>query len=477
MKNKNVWIVAIVVLAVFIAGFLWLFPEPAPDEASMSAPNEVIPVGKPKQAAEAEPAPAPAEPAPEAKPEPAIANPVTPEPTTEPLPKLDESEPSIVTALGKILDKSWMDVILTEALIRKIVATVDHLPAATLPANVVPLKRVSGSFVVQEVDGQRSISPHNAERYAEYMARIDRVDAKKLVTVYRQYYPLFQKAWKAKTGETVTLQQSHGGSSKQAMSVVAGLEADVITMNQAPDIDILAERGGLVPAEWQKRLPDRSSPFVSTIVFIVRQGNPKAIQDWADLAKPGVQVIVPNPKTSGNGRYTYLAAWGQAQQAGNAEQARAYVQKLFANVPVLDAGGRAATTTFMQRQIGDVLVTFENEAEMVAREFGRGSFTVVYPKRSILAENPVSVVDKVVDKKGTRKVAQAYLEYLWSPAGQELAAQNYLRPRNSETLKKYAAQFPPIQTFTVEQVFGGWRKAMDTHFRDGGVFDQIYSKK
>lgn len=195
MKNKNVWIVAIVVLAVFIAGFLWLFPEPAPDEASMSAPNEVIPVGKPKQAAEAEPAPAPAEPAPEAKPEPAIANPVTPEPTPEPLPKLDESEPSIVTALGKILDKSWMDVILTEALIRKIVATVDHLPAATLPANVVPLKRVSGSFVVQEVDGQRSISPHNAERYAEYMARIDRVDAKKLVTVYRQYYPLFQKAY------------------------------------------------------------------------------------------------------------------------------------------------------------------------------------------------------------------------------------------------------------------------------------------
>lgn len=186
---------------------------------------------------------------------------------------------------------------------------------------------------------------------------------------------------------------------------------------------------------------------------------------------------MPNPKTSGNGRYTYLAAWGQAQQAGNAEQARAYVQKLFANVPVLDAGGRAATTTFMQRQIGDVLVTFENEAEMVAREFGRGSFTVVYPKRSILAENPVSVVDKVVDKKGTRKVAQAYLEYLWSPAGQELAAQNYLRPRNPETLKKYAAQFPPIQTFTVEQVFGGWRKAMDTHFRDGGVFDQIYSKK
>ena len=294
---------------------------------------------------------------------------------------------------------------------------------------------------------------------------------------YKDYNPAFQQYWKAKTGETVTLQQSHGGSSKQAMSVVAGLEADVITMNQAPDIDILAERGGLVPAEWQKRLPDRSSPFVSTIVFIVRQGNPKAIQDWADLAKPGVQVIVPNPKTSGNGRYTYLAAWGQAQQAGNAEQARAYVQKLFANVPVLDAGGRAATTTFMQRQIGDVLVTFENEAEMVAREFGRGSFTVVYPKRSILAENPVSVVDKVVDKKGTRKVAQAYLEYLWSPAGQELAAQNYLRPRNPETLKKYAAQFPPIQTFTVEQVFGGWRKAMDTHFRDGGVFDQIYSKK
>lgn len=294
---------------------------------------------------------------------------------------------------------------------------------------------------------------------------------------YKDYNPEFQRYWKAKTGETVTLQQSHGGSSKQAMSVVAGLAADVITMNQAPDIDLLAERGQLVPVNWQQRLPDNSSPLTSTIVFIVRQGNPKAIKDWADLAQPGVQVVVPNPKTSGNGRYTYLAAWGQAQLTGNAAQAQDYVKRLFANVPVLDAGGRAATPTFMQRQIGDVLVTFENEAEMVAREFGRGSFEVVYPKVSILAETPVSVVDSVVDKKGTRKVAQAYLEYLWSPAGQELAAQNDLRPRNPDILKKYAKQFPSLRTFSVEQTFGSWRKAMDTHFRDGGLFDQLYTKK
>lgn len=294
---------------------------------------------------------------------------------------------------------------------------------------------------------------------------------------YKDLNPAFQKSYKAQTGQDIAVQQSHGGSSKQAMSVVSGLEADVITMNQAPDIDLLAERGALVPKNWQQRLPDNAAPFTSTMIFLVRKGNPKQIKDWNDLTKPGVAVIIPNPKITGNGRYTYLAAWGQAQKAGGEAKARQYVESLFKNVPVLDAGGRAATTTFMQRNIGDVLVTFENEAEMVAREFGRGSFDVIYPTVSILAESPVSVVDKVVDKKGTRKVAEDYLKFLWSPEGQEIAAQNYLRPRNAQVLAKYSKQFPTIKTFTVEETFGSWKKAMDTHFKDGGVFDQIYAKR
>ncbi len=294
---------------------------------------------------------------------------------------------------------------------------------------------------------------------------------------YKDLNPAFQKSYKAQTGQDIAVQQSHGGSSKQAMSVVSGLEADVITMNQAPDIDLLAERGALVPKNWQQRLPDNAAPFTSTMIFLVRKGNPKQIKDWNDLTKPGVAVIIPNPKITGNGRYTYLAAWGQAQKAGGEAKARQYVESLFKNVPVLDAGGRAATTTFMQRNIGDVLVTFENEAEMVAREFGRGSFDVIYPTVSILAESPVSVVDKVVDKKGTRKVAEDYLKFLWSPEGQEIAAQNYLRPRNAQVLAKYGKQFPTIKTFTVEETFGSWKKAMDTHFKDGGVFDQIYAKR
>lgn len=294
---------------------------------------------------------------------------------------------------------------------------------------------------------------------------------------YKDLNPAFQKSYKAQTGQDIAVQQSHGGSSKQAMSVVSGLEADVITMNQAPDIDLLAERGALVPKNWQQRLPDNAAPFTSTMIFLVRKGNPKQIKDWNDLTKQGVAVIIPNPKITGNGRYTYLAAWGQAQKAGGEAKARQYVESLFKNVPVLDAGGRAATTTFMQRNIGDVLVTFENEAEMVAREFGRGSFDVIYPTVSILAESPVSVVDKVVDKKGTRKVAEDYLKFLWSPEGQEIAAQNYLRPRNAQVLAKYSKQFPAIKTFTVEETFGSWKKAMDTHFKDGGVFDQIYAKR
>ncbi|MCW3481825.1 sulfate ABC transporter substrate-binding protein [Neisseriaceae bacterium JH1-16] len=296
---------------------------------------------------------------------------------------------------------------------------------------------------------------------------------------YKDYNPVFQKAYKVKTGETVTVQQSHGGSSKQALSVVNGLPADVITMNQATDIDLLADKGALIPKDWARRLPNSSVPFTSTTVFLVRKGNPKNVHDWADLVKPGVQVIIANPKTSGNGRYAYLAAWGATlkQSGGSEAKARDYVSRLFKNVPVLDTGGRAATTTFMQRQIGDVLITFENEAEMISREFGRGSFELVYPKLSVSAENPVAVVDKVVDKKGSRKEAEAYLKYLWSPEGQEIAAKNYLRPQDPKVAAKYAAQFPPVKTFTVQGVFGDWASVAKKHFADGGVFDQIYLKK
>jgi sulfate transport system substrate-binding protein len=295
---------------------------------------------------------------------------------------------------------------------------------------------------------------------------------------YKDYNPMFQKHWKAKTGESLDLKQSHAGSTKQVRAVADGLEADVVTMNQATDIDFLVEQG-MVLADYAKKYPNNASPYTSTMVFIVRKGNPKAIKDWSDIAKPGVQVILPHPKNTGNGRYSYLAAWGYAlkQPGGNEGSAREFVGKILKNAPLFAAGGRDATTTFMQRRIGDVLVTFESEAELIAKEFGRGEFEVVYPSLSILTEFPVAVVEKVVDKKGTRKQAQAYLEYLWSQEGQENAAQNYLRPRDAELLKKYAAQFPPIKTFTVDEAFGGWRKASAAHFKDGGSFDQIYQVK
>ena len=290
---------------------------------------------------------------------------------------------------------------------------------------------------------------------------------------YKDYNQAFAKHWKQTTGETLTLNQSHGGSSKQAGSVVAGLAADVITMNQASDIDILAERGNLIPADWAKRLPNNSAPTTSVTVILVRKGNPKQIKDWADLAKPGVSVVIPNPKTSGNGRYTYLAAWGSVIKAGGKpEQAKALVTQLFANVPVFDGGGRAATTTFAQRNIGDALVTFESEVPLIQNEFN-GDYQVVYPKTTILAENPVSVVDKVVDKKGTRKQAEAYLKYLYSDEGQAIAVKHNLRPRNPALLKQYQAKFIGIPTFTVDEVFGGWKKAQADHFRDGGIYDQI----
>jgi sulfate transport system substrate-binding protein len=294
---------------------------------------------------------------------------------------------------------------------------------------------------------------------------------------YKDYNAAFARNWKQKTGETVTINQSHAGSSKQAMSVVNGLEADVVTMNQSNDIDLIANRGGLLPADWQKRLAHNSAPYTSTQIFLVRKGNPKGIRDWDDLVKPGVQVIVPNPKTSGNGRYTYLGAWGYVVKKGGSEaQARDFVARLFKNVPILDAGGRAATTTFTQRNLGDVLVTFENEVLLVKKDVGGGGFDIVYPSSSILAEPPVALVDKVVDKHGTRKVAQAYLDFLYSDEGQDLAAKHYLRPRNEAVAKRYIATFPPLKLFTIDEVFGGWQKAQKTHFDDGGLFDQIYAR-
>jgi sulfate transport system substrate-binding protein len=290
---------------------------------------------------------------------------------------------------------------------------------------------------------------------------------------YKDYNAAFIKHWKATTGEDITVNQSHGGSSKQARAVIDGLEADVVTMNQANDIDAIAEKGKLLPPDWAKRLPNNSAPTTSTTVILVRRGNPKGIKDWADLARPGVSVVIPNPKITGNGRYTYVAAWGAAIKAGKTPaQAREQLQKMFANVPVFDGGGRAATTTFAQRNIGDALATFESEVNLIKAEFG-GDFDVVYPAWSILAENPVAVIDNVVDKKGTRKQAEAYLKYLWSDEAQEIAAKHQLRARSAALLQKYAKDFPKVNLFTVDEMFGGWSKAQKDHFDDGAIYDQI----
>ncbi|MFB9245605.1 sulfate ABC transporter substrate-binding protein [Massilia antarctica] len=294
--------------------------------------------------------------------------------------------------------------------------------------------------------------------------------------LYKEINPAFIAEWKKSTGETITINQSHGGSSKQARSVADGLEASVVTMNQANDIDMLAERG-VVAADWARKFPHNAAPFYSTMIFLVRKGNPKQIKTWDDLAKPGIKVVIPNPKTAGNGRYTYLAAWGSVIKKGGTEaQARELVAGIFKNVPVLDGGGRAATTTFTQRDIGDALVTFESEVQMVRTEFG-DNFEVVYPAVSILAESPVAVVDKVVDKRGVRKQATAYLNFLYSEAGQTIGAKHFLRPRSEAVAKKFAANYKPIALFTVDEVFGGWKQAQKKHFDDGGEFDKIYQAK
>jgi sulfate/thiosulfate-binding protein len=294
--------------------------------------------------------------------------------------------------------------------------------------------------------------------------------------LYEDFNQQFAAYWNGKTGQEVTVRQSHGGSGKQARSVIDGLGADVVTLALAYDIDQIAEKGGSLPGDWQSRLPNNSSPYTSTIVFLVRKGNPKGIKDWGDLIKPGVSVITPNPKTSGGARWNYLAAWAWAlrQPGGNEAKAKDYVTKLFRNVPVLDAGARGSTTTFVERGIGDVLLAWENEALLAMKELGPGKFEVIAPSLSILAEPPVAVVDKMAGKHGTRDVAQAYLEYLYTPTGQEIAAKHFYRPRDPKVAAKYEAQFPKVSLITVDEVFGGWKKAHQAHFADGATFDQIY---
>jgi sulfate transport system substrate-binding protein len=299
----------------------------------------------------------------------------------------------------------------------------------------------------------------------------------------RELYVDFNKAfaahWKAKTGDNVIVKQSHGGSGKQARSVIDGLEADVVTLALAYDIDELHDKAKLIPADWQKRLPHNSSPYTSTIVFLVRKGNPKRILDWDDLVKPGVSVVTPNPKTSGGARWNYLAAWGYALKKYGNDPAKAqqFVASLFGNVPVLDSGARGSLITFTERGVGDVFISWENEAFLASKEMGPDKFQIVVPSSSILAEPPVSVVDKNVDRKGTREAATAYLQYLYSTEGQEIAAQNYYRPIHPEVAAKYDRKFPKVNLFTINEVFGGWAKAQKTHFADGGVFDQIYTRK
>ncbi|QJR15600.1 sulfate ABC transporter substrate-binding protein [Usitatibacter palustris] len=294
--------------------------------------------------------------------------------------------------------------------------------------------------------------------------------------LYADFNKAFSAQWEARNKEKVTVKQSHGGSGKQARSVIDGLEADVVTLALAYDIDAISEKAKLLPADWQKRLPQNSTPYTSTIVFLVRKGNPKGIKDWDDLTKPGVAVITPNPKTSGGAQWNYLAAWEYAKRKNGGSEAKAkeFVTALYKNVPVLDSGARGSTVTFVERGIGDVFISWENEAFLSIKELGPDKFEIVVPPLSILAEPPVAVVDKVVDKRGTRKQAEAYLKYLYTEEGQEIAAKHYYRPTNAKVAQKYASQFPKVTLFTIGDAFGGWQKASKTHFQDGGTFDQIY---
>src|ERR1035437_984236 len=294
--------------------------------------------------------------------------------------------------------------------------------------------------------------------------------------LYQDLNKAFSADWKKKTGDDVTIRQSHGGSGKQARAVIDGLDADVVTLALAYDIDAIAEKGHLLSPDWQKKLPDNSTPYTSTIVFLVRKGNAKKIKDWSDLVRPGISVVTPNPKTSGGARWNYLAAWGWAlrQPGGSEASAKAFVKDVYSHVPVLDAGARGATTTYVQRGIGDVLIAWENEAFLAKKELGPDKVDIVVPSVSILAEPPVAVVDKIAARKGTAVVAKAYLDFLYTPLAQEIIAKNYYRPRDPKVAQEYAASFPKLTLFTVDEVFGGWQKAQKTHFADGGVFDQIY---
>jgi sulfate transport system substrate-binding protein len=296
--------------------------------------------------------------------------------------------------------------------------------------------------------------------------------------LYQDFNKSFAEHWKKTSGQDVKVKQSHGGAAKQARSVIDGLQADVVTLALSYDIDEIAQRG-IIAKDWQKRLPNNSAPYTSTIVFLVRKGNPKNIKEWSDLARPGISVITPNPKTSGGARYNYLAAWGYAlkQPGGNEKTAQELLTKIYKNVPVLDSGARGSTTTFIEREIGDVLITWENEALLAIRELGPDKVQIVVPSLSVLAEPPVTVVDKVVDRRGTRKAAEAYLNYLYSDAGQEIAGKHYYRPINEKIAAKYASQFPKLKLLTVDEIAGGWTKAQKTHFADGGTFDQIYQPK
>jgi sulfate/thiosulfate-binding protein len=297
--------------------------------------------------------------------------------------------------------------------------------------------------------------------------------------LYEEFNTAFAKHWEATSGTKLSIKQSHGGSGKQARAVIDGLDADIVTLALAYDVDMLHDKGALIPKDWQARLPNNSSPYTSTIVFVVRKGNPKGIRDWEDLVKPDVAVITPNPKTSGGARWNYLAAWGYAlrKQGGTEQTAQEFVDKLYRNVPVLDSGARGSTTTFAERGLGDVLIAWENEAFLLTQEVGKDRFEIIVPSESILAEPPVTVVDKNVDKKGTRAVAEAYLKYLYSDEGQELAAKHHYRPRAAAVAAKHASRFPTVRLFTIDEVFGGWRQAQRKHFDDGGVFDLLYAQQ
>ncbi|MDC0714579.1 sulfate ABC transporter substrate-binding protein [Stigmatella sp. ncwal1] len=296
---------------------------------------------------------------------------------------------------------------------------------------------------------------------------------------YEEFNAAFVKQWEAKSGKKLSIKQSHGGSGKQARAVIDGLEADVVTLALAYDVDMLHDKADLIPKNWQTRLETNSAPYTSTIVFVVRKGNPKGLRDWEDLIQPGVSVITPNPKTSGGARWNYLAAWGHAlrKEGGDETKAQEFITRLFRNVPVLDSGARGATTTFAERGLGDVLLAWENEALLLTEEVGKERFEIIVPSESILAEPPVTVVDKNVDKRGTRAVAEAYLKHLYSDEGQEIAAKHHYRPRSQAIAAKHASHFPSVKLFTIDEAFGGWRKAQQAHFDDGGIFDRIYAPK